>query len=76
VEFVYLAVILDAFSRRVIGWALEETLEDKLTLAACTWRWSGVSQLRDWCITPIAACSMRGRTTLYLFRICGANLSR
>jgi transposase InsO family protein len=34
VEFVYLAVILDAFSRRVIGWALERTLEDKLTLAA------------------------------------------
>ena len=34
IEFVYLAVILDAFSRRVIGWALAETLEDKLTLAA------------------------------------------
>jgi transposase InsO family protein len=33
-EFVYLAVILDAFSRRVIGWALEDTLEDELTLAA------------------------------------------
>jgi transposase InsO family protein len=33
-EFVYLAVILDAFSRRVIGWALERTLEDKLTLTA------------------------------------------
>jgi putative transposase len=33
-EFVYLAVILDAFSRRVIGWALDRTLEDKLTLAA------------------------------------------
>jgi transposase InsO family protein len=33
-EFVYLAVILDAFSRRVIGWALDRTLEDKLTMGA------------------------------------------
>jgi len=34
VEFVYLAVILDAFSRRVIGWALDRSLEDELTLGA------------------------------------------
>ena len=33
-EFVFLAVVLDAYSRRVIGWALERTLEDELTLAA------------------------------------------
>ena len=33
-EFVYLAVILDGFSRRVIGWALDRTLEAALTLAA------------------------------------------
>jgi len=33
-EFVYLAVILDAYSRRVIGWALDRTLEDELPLAA------------------------------------------
>ena len=33
-EFVYLAVILDAFSRRVIGWALDRTLETALTLEA------------------------------------------
>jgi transposase InsO family protein len=33
-EFVYLAVVIDAFSRRVIGWALNRTLEDDLPLEA------------------------------------------
>jgi putative transposase len=33
-EFVFLAVVLDAYSRRVIGWALDRTLEDELTLSA------------------------------------------
>jgi transposase InsO family protein len=33
-EFVFLAVILDAYSRRVIGWALDRTMEDELTLRA------------------------------------------
>src|SRR3954454_13649046 len=33
-EFVYLAVVLDAYSRRVIGWALGGTLEGNLTIAA------------------------------------------
>ena len=33
-EFVYLAVILDAYSRRAIGWELDRALEATLTLAA------------------------------------------
>lgn len=33
-EFIYLAVVLDAFSRRVIGWALGRTLEAELAAAA------------------------------------------
>jgi putative transposase len=33
-EFVFLAVILDAFSRRAVGWALGRTLPTELTLAA------------------------------------------
>jgi transposase InsO family protein len=32
--FVYLAVVLDAFSRRAIGWAMEDHLESSLALAA------------------------------------------
>jgi putative transposase len=33
-EFVYLAVILDAFSRKVVGWALDRTLTASLPKAA------------------------------------------
>jgi putative transposase len=33
-EFVYLAVVLDAFSRKVVGWALERTLAARLPIAA------------------------------------------
>jgi transposase InsO family protein len=33
-EFVYLAVVLDAFSRKVVGWALGRELKASLTLAA------------------------------------------
>ncbi len=33
-EFVYLAVILDVFSRKVVGWALERTLAARLPIAA------------------------------------------
>jgi len=33
-EFVYLAVILDAFSRKVIGWELARTLTARLSIAA------------------------------------------
>src|SRR5260370_23378208 len=33
-EVVYLAVVIDAFSRRVIGWELDRSGEDDLTLAA------------------------------------------
>src|SRR5215208_4410007 len=33
-EFVYLAVILDGFSRKVVGWTLERTLATRLTRTA------------------------------------------
>jgi transposase InsO family protein len=33
-EFLYLAVVLDAYSRRVVGWALDDSLHAPLVLAA------------------------------------------
>jgi putative transposase len=33
-EFAYLAIVLDAFSRKVIGWALETHLRAELAIAA------------------------------------------
>jgi len=33
-EFVYLAVVLDAFSRKVVGWALDRTLAARLPIVA------------------------------------------
>src|SRR5471030_1720913 len=32
--FVYLAVVVDAFSRKVVGWALDDHLEARLAIAA------------------------------------------
>ena len=63
-EFVFLAVILDAYSRRVIGWALDRTLEDELTLSAL--RMALVATRRSsraWCIIPTAARSTPAATT-------------
>jgi putative transposase len=43
-EFIYLAVVLDAFSRRVIGWALDRHLEDTCRLPRCKWPYKVASR--------------------------------
>ena len=37
-DFVYLAVVLDAFSRKVVGWALDDHLEARLAIERSTRR--------------------------------------
>jgi putative transposase len=44
-EFIYLAVILDAFSRRVIGWALSRNIDTELTLTAL---WMAINIRTSW----------------------------
>ena len=60
-EFVYLAVVLDAFSRRAVGWALGRSLQASLPLAAlesnrqpATQNWISAS-LRPW----VTVCQQR-----------------
>jgi transposase InsO family protein len=59
-EFVFLAVILDAFSRKVVGWQVERSLASWVPLGALT---QAISARRPpppgWCTTWIEACSMR-----------------
>src|SRR5262245_55759688 len=51
-EFVYLAVVIDGYSRRVIGWALEQTVEDDLPLAALRRALKLRQPAPGWCIIP------------------------
>jgi transposase InsO family protein len=67
-EFVYLAVMLDAFSRPVIGWALKPTLEAALTLQALRMAWRDDGRSPNWCITPIVGCSTPAAITPDCFR--------
>ena len=58
-EFVYLAVILDAYSRKVVGWELAGTLVARLPIAALERAIAERKRrLRVWCITPTAEYSM------------------
>ena len=57
-EFLYLAVVLDAFSRRVVGWALDERLDAGLAVAALRQAIDAApARCRAWSTTPTAACS-------------------
>ena len=56
-EFVYLAVVLDAFSRRVVGWALDRTLEATLVMTALRRLCRSAGRRPAWCIIRTGACS-------------------
>jgi putative transposase len=62
-EFVYLAVILDAYSRRCIGWALSRYIDTQLTLKALHMALANGTVPPGLVHHPIAACNMRLQIT-------------
>ncbi len=50
-EFIYLAVVLDAFSRRCIGWQLGRHLDAALTLAALRMALTNREVVEGWAMT-------------------------
>ena len=59
--WLYLAVVLDQYSRRVIGWAMGHRLTVDLTEQASPWRWRTGDPGPGSCTTRIAAFSMPPR---------------
>jgi transposase InsO family protein len=56
-EFVYLALILDGYSRKVVGWALERTLATRLLSRLLSRQSRSGNRRPVWCTIPIAGCS-------------------
>lgn len=59
----YLAVILDLYSRAVVGWSLSSTLATSGVQSALAMAVRPVDPRLDCCITPIVAVSTRVTTT-------------
>jgi putative transposase len=56
-EFVYLAVVLDKFSRKVVGWNLDRTLTARLPLVALTRLLKAEVRLPVWFTIQIVVCN-------------------
>jgi len=61
--WLYLAVVLDLHSRKVVGLAMRETMAQELTIAALQMAIAAVNQVRDCCSTRIGEASMQRTTT-------------
>jgi transposase InsO family protein len=61
--WLYLAVMLDLYSRRVVAWAASAHNDTVLALDALRRDFERVVRRRVWCTTPITAAPTRARST-------------
>jgi putative transposase len=61
--WLYLALVLDLYARKLVGWAMSETMPQELTLSALDVALGWRDPLPAWCITRTAGRSTR-RTTI------------
>jgi Integrase core domain len=55
--WLYLAVVLDCFSRRIVGWSMPSTCAPSWSWTPLIWPSASASLPLAWCITPITAAS-------------------
>jgi putative transposase len=67
--WLYLAVILDLFTRKGVGWAMRDHMRAELTIAALTMRSSGGARERVSSIIPTAAANTPPATTAISCRL-------
>jgi putative transposase len=61
--WLYLAVVMDLFSRQIVGWAIDSRIQKQLTLNALTMAYWRRKRCPDCCTIPIAAASMLAMIT-------------
>ena len=71
--WLYLAVILDLFSRRVVGWSLSERWNAASRWTPSRWHCKTANRRRACCITRIAAASMPATIISSCWRFTASN---
>jgi transposase InsO family protein len=56
--WLYLAAILDLYSKLIVGWSMKSRMTKRLVLDALKWRLTGGGQDPGWFITQIRAANM------------------
>ena len=67
--WLYLAVVLDLYSRRIVGWAMSDSLNSSWSLTPCRWRWQFADRHRAYCIIPIGAATTTRACSKSMIRI-------